>query len=345
MAAVQVQITTTPANASVRVNGETKCTAPCSVALAPGPYQVMAFLDGYDAATSTLNVVAGQPGTVTFTLTPQPQTVRILTDLDQGQIVFDDQPPADLQEGQFILDKVAPGSHTVTVTAKSGDATFTFDIAEAKPPAVTGTIAARNLIAKAGTSSFANQARVVTNSGPMKLALNGQVERADAGPAGVDLKAFQPGVDELVVGDGKDQRNMKESFGPGPMLTAFVKSDLNIGTLIVSTGEDDVRVYINDKEYRRRTARGQLRIPAIGQSQGSRLQGWIPDRTGSNRRGEEGRRGSAGVQAEGDAVDDQSSDPGRRSGHGSLDRSDQRRRSGSGWNVHVFERCAGRSCD
>jgi hypothetical protein len=67
-----------------------------------------------------------------------------------------------------------------------------------------------------------------------------------------------------VVGDGKDQRNMKESFGPGPMLTAFVKSDLNIGTLIVSTGEDDVRVYLNDKEYRRRTERGQLRIPAIG---------------------------------------------------------------------------------
>jgi hypothetical protein len=262
MAAVQVQISTTPPNASVRVNGETKCTAPCAVALAPGSYQVMAFLDGYDPATSALSVVAGQPGTVTFTLTPQPQTVRILTDLDQGQIMFDDQPPADLQEGQFILDNVAPGSHTVKVTAKSGDATFTFDIAEAKPPAVTGTIAARNLIAVL-VSSFANQARVVTNSGPLKLAVNGQTE-ADAGPEGVDLKAFQPGVDELVVGDGKDQRNMKESFGPGPMLTAFVKSDLNIGTLIVSTGEDDVRVYLNDKEYRRRTERGQLRIPAIG---------------------------------------------------------------------------------
>jgi hypothetical protein len=262
MAAVQVQISTTPANASIRVNGETKCTAPCAVALAPGSYQVTAFLDGYDPATSALSVASGQPGAVTFTLTPQPQTVRILTDLDQGKIAFDDQPPADLQEGQFILDNVAPGSHTVKVTGKSGDATFTFDIAEAKPPVVTGPVAARNLIAVL-VSSFGNRARVVTNSGPLKLAVNGQAEE-DAGPAGVDLKAFQPGVDELVIGDGKDQRNMKESFGPGPMLTAFVKSDLDIGTLIVSTGEDDVRVYLNDKEYRRRTARGQLRIPAIG---------------------------------------------------------------------------------
>ena len=84
------------------------------------------------------------------------------------------------------------------------------------------------------------------------------------GPAGVNLKAFLAGVDELVIGEGKDQRNVKESFGPAPMLTAFLKSDLNIGTLIVSTGEDDVRVFVNEKEYRRKTQRGQVRIPAIG---------------------------------------------------------------------------------
>ena len=111
----------------------------------------------------TRRVTAGTPPVLNLALTAQPQTVRILTDLDQGQVAFDDQPPVDLQEGQFILDKVAPGSHTVTVTAKSGDATFTFDIAEAKPPVLTGTIAARNLIAVV-VSSFGNQARVVTNS-------------------------------------------------------------------------------------------------------------------------------------------------------------------------------------
>ena len=261
--AVQVQIASTPANASIRVNGETKCNAPCTIALTPGSYQVMAFLDGYDPATTEVKVAAGQPApAVTLTLGVQPQTVRILTDLDQGKIVFDDQPPADLQEGQFILEKVAPGSHTVKVSGKAGEATFTFDIAEAKPPAVTGTISAHNLIAVL-VASFGSRARVVASSGPMKLAVNGQDE-GDAGPEGVDLKAFQPGVDELVVGAGKDQRNMKENFGPAPMLTAFLKSDLNIGTLIVSTGEDGVKVFINDKEYRRQTQRGQLRIPAIG---------------------------------------------------------------------------------
>ena len=262
-ATVQVDVATTPPGASIRVNGDTKCTSPCKVPLVPGSYQIMAFLDGYDPATGAVTVALGQPASLNLTLAAQPQTVRVLTDLEAGKIAFDDQPPADLQEGQFILDKVAPGPHTVRVTGKNGtDATFTFDIAEAKPPAVTGTVTTHNLQAVI-VSTFGSHARVVTNSGPMKLAVNGQPE-GDAGPAGLELKSFQPGVDELIVGDGKDARNMKESFGPQPMLTAFLKSDLNIGTLIVSTGEDDVKVFINNKEYRRKTARGQLRIPTIG---------------------------------------------------------------------------------
>jgi hypothetical protein len=104
---------------------------------------------------------------------------------------------------------------------------------------------------------------VVTSSGPLKLSVNGQPE-SDAGPGGIDLRNYQPGVLELLVGEGKDQRNMKESFSPSPMLTVFLKSDQNIGTLIVSTKENDVRVFINNREYPRRTARGELRLQTIG---------------------------------------------------------------------------------
>jgi len=259
---VQLQITTTPPGASVRINDQAKCTSDCAVPLTPGDYQVTAFLDGYEPAASGVSVIKGRPASVSLSLEPQPQSLRILTDLDQGKVVVDGQPPADLQEGQFVLDKVAPGPHTVKVTGRISEASFAFEIAAGKPPAVTGTVTARNLIAVL-VSSFAGQARLVTNSGPMKLALNGQPE-GDAGPAGLDLKNFQPGVDELVIGEGKDRRNMKESFGPAPMLTAFLKSDLNIGTLIVSTGEDDARVFLNDKEYRQRTKRGEVRIRTIG---------------------------------------------------------------------------------
>lgn len=94
--AMQVEFVTTPPNASIRVNGDSRCTSPCKLPLAPGTYQIMAFLDGYDPATSSLEVVAGQPATVNLALAAQPQTVRILTDLDGGKIAVDDQPPVDL---------------------------------------------------------------------------------------------------------------------------------------------------------------------------------------------------------------------------------------------------------
>jgi len=266
-AAVALEITTAPPGAAVLISSaanaaETKCMSDCKVPLAPGNYQVTASLDGYEPASSAVTVAAGQPASVALTLAPQPQSVRILSDLDQGKVTVDDLPPADLQEGQLILDNMTPGPHSVKIAGRSGDASFTFELQPGRPPAVTGAVTARNLVAML-VSSFGSQAHIVTNSGPMKLAVNGQPQ-ADASPAGVDVNNFQEGVDELVLGDGKDQRNVKENFGPAPMLTAFLKSDLNIGTLIVSTGEEDVRVFLNDKEYRRKTQRGQVRIPTIG---------------------------------------------------------------------------------
>lgn len=259
--AVAVQVETTPRGAAIRVNGEPKCTSNCSLSLVPGDYQLMAFLDGYEPAASLLTVSPRKTASVNMQLQPQPQTMRVLTDLAQGQVVVDEQTPADLQEGQYVFSRLQPGMHTVKVTSKSGQAAFTFEIAEAKPPAVTGPVTARNLMAVL-ISTLGGKARVVTN-GPAKLALNGQAQN-DASPAGVDLEGFRPGVNDIAVGDGKDQRMLSETFGPAPMLTAFLKSDLNIGTLIISTGEDDARVFLNGKEYARKTQRGQLRIQTLG---------------------------------------------------------------------------------
>ncbi len=258
-AEIQVEIATTPPGASVRINGETRCTSTCKLSLAPGTYQVTAFLDGYDPAASGVVLSAGQPASVSLTLEPQARACA------SSPISMRARSPLTISRrsgsaGRSIYPgpHVPAGKHTVKITGKTGEGSFSFDAAPAKPPAITGPITAKNLSAVV-VASMGNQAHVVTNSGPLKLAVNGQSE-ADAGPAGVDLKSFQAGVDELVVGDGKDQRSVKESFGPAPMLTAFFKTDLNIGTLIVSTGEDDVRVFINNKEQPTRTKRGQLRI-------------------------------------------------------------------------------------
>ena len=263
-ASVQVDITTTPAGAFVMVagGGSQTCTSNCKLALAPGSYQVSATLDGYEPAAGAVTVTALRPAAVSLTLLPQAQSLRLLTDLNQGKVTVDGQPPADLQEGQLVLDKLTPGTHTVKVTGKNGDASFSFEIADARLPAVTGAVTAHNLVAVL-VASLGHQARLVTNAGPWKLAVNGQPQ-SDASPAGTPLTGFQPGVNEIVLGDGADRRNMSESFGAAPMLTAFLKTDVNAGTLIVSAGQDDVRVFLNDKEYARRTQRGELRIQTLG---------------------------------------------------------------------------------
>ncbi len=270
-AAVEVDIATAPPGASVRVaagqsaaggSHETTCTSNCKLALAPGTYQVSVSLDGYQPAVGSVTVTAQHPAAVNLTLQPQAQTVRLLTDLAQGKVVVDNQPPADLQEGQLVLDKLAPGTHAVKVAGPNGDASFSFEIADARLPAVAGPVSARNMIAVL-VASFGKQARVVTSAGPWKLAVNGQPQ-SDTSPAGTDLTSFQPGVNEIVVGEGKDRRTISETFGAAPMLTAFLKTDVNAGTLIVSTGLDDVRVFLNDKEYRRLTQRGQVRLQTIG---------------------------------------------------------------------------------
>jgi hypothetical protein len=274
-AAAQVNIATTPPGASVRVvaersagvpNGpgsnESTCTSNCQLALMPGTYQISASLDGFESAAGAITVTARQPVKVSLTLQPQAQSVRLLTDLDQGKVVVDDRPPVELQEGQLVLDKVAPGTHTVKVIGQNGDASFSFEMADARLPAMAGPVNARNMLVVL-VASFGMRARVATNAGPRKLAVNGQAQ-SDAGEAGTDVTSFRPGVNEIVVGEGRDQRNMSESFGAAPMLTAFLKTDANTGTLIVSTGQDDVRVFLNDKEYRRRTQRGQLRVQTLG---------------------------------------------------------------------------------
>ena len=298
-ATVPVDITTTPAGAAVTVSGpgaaNQTCTSNCKLDLTPGTYQVSATLEGYESAAGVVAVVAKQPAGTSLTLQPQAQSLRLLTDLDQGKVTVDGQPPVDLQEGQLVLDKLAPGSHTVKVAGPKGDASFSFQVADVQLPAVTGPVTAHNMVAVL-VASFGHKARVVTNAGPWKLAVNGQPQ-GDATPAGTDITGFQPGVNEIVVGDGADRRNMSESFGAPPMLTAFLKTDVNAGTLIVSTGQDDVRVFLNDKEYRRRTQRGELRIPTW-QVLGAGGQERLPGRAREDRRAEEGRRSARAVQPE-----------------------------------------------
>ncbi len=259
---VAVDIITTPPGATIQINNDTKCTSNCRVNLPPGNYQVTAMLDGYDPAATGVTVIPGSTINVTLSLLNQAQTVRIFTDLPSGRVLMDGNPAPDLQDGQLVMDRVKNGKHALQVIGPNGDASFTFDLVAGKAPTITGPVAANNLLA-VFVSSFSNGARVVTNSAPIKLSLNGQPQ-GEVGPQGLDLKNVPAGDQQLTVGEGQDEKKMVVTFGSMPTLTAFLKSDINSGTLVISTGEDEVTVFLNGKEYRRKTRRGQIRIPLLG---------------------------------------------------------------------------------
>jgi hypothetical protein len=267
-ATVEVQVATIPPGAAIKVNGEDKCTSPCPLVLSPGDYQITAFLPGYEPGANGVTVAAtGAPPQVNLTLEPSPQPMRILAEgVDGGQVTVDEQPAGVVQDGQFVIDNVKPGPHTVKIAAKGGEASFSFETAEAKAPAITGATG-KNLLAVV-VSSFGNNARLATSAGPLKLTLNGQPQ-GDASPGGVDLQGFQAGPAEIAVGEGPAQKTMQETFGPAPALTVFLRPERvgpaagDFGTLIVVTGEDDVRVFVNNKEQKKHTARGQLRVPIL----------------------------------------------------------------------------------
>ena len=266
-AAVQVSIATAPPGALVKLVGSSRqasCTSNCKLSLPPGTYEISATLHGYESTVSSVVIAPQHPAALNLTLQPQAPSVRLLTDLATGTAEVDNEPPVPLQEGQLVLDKLTPGAHTVKVRGANGSssASFSVDIGEARQPTVNGPVVARNMMAVL-VASFGRQARVVTSAGPWKLAVNGQPQ-PDATPAGTDLTSFQEGVNEIDVGEGKDQRSLSESFGAAPTLTAFLKTDVDAGTLIVSTGLDGVRVFVNDKEQSHQTQRGQLRLLTLG---------------------------------------------------------------------------------
>jgi len=263
VAAIEVQVATTPPGAAIKVNGEDKCTAPCSVPLAPGDYQITAALPGYEPGANGVTVSAtAPPPVVNLTLEASPQPMRILAEgVDGGKVTVDDQPSGEVTDGQFVIDNVKPGPHTVKIAGKGTEASFSFETAEAKAPNITGT-SARNLLAVV-VASFGNTARVATSAGPLKLTLNGQPQ-GDASPGGVDLTGVQPGPAEIAVGEGPNQKTLQQTFGPAPALTVFLRSDKpapgDLGTLLVLTGEDDVRVFVNNREQKNHTSRGRLTV-------------------------------------------------------------------------------------
>ena len=255
-----LNITTVPPGARILINDEEKCPPwPCNLKLPPGNYRVQAQLEGYDPALSPHTLVAGQPPVeVTIPLTSQAQSLRIFSDI-AGKVQIDGKGQNDITEGSFILDRIGPGPHTVTVSGSGADAAFAFDVTPGKAPEIKGLTTAHNLLAVV-VSNAGNVARMQASTGPLKAQLDGK-DQPPIAATGTDFPSVPNGDHELVLGEGKEQKKIQVSFLGTPTLTAYLRSDIDAGNLVVGTTppEDDVTVFVNGQAIRK-TSRGQVRV-------------------------------------------------------------------------------------
>jgi serine/threonine protein kinase len=257
--ALQVEVRTNPPGAVIRVNGKIRGTSNFQLEVEPGIYRIEAALDGYGPVSTSITVGPQSAAPLDLTLQPLPQTVRIITDLAEGKAALDGQPPRDLQEGQLLFDAVEPGRHSVKLSSRGGEAAFAFDLAPGAEPVLSGPPAVKNFSAVL-VAGFGMRARLYSTMVPAKAEIDG-APAGEIGADGLQLERLAPGSHELTLSDGRTQLKKIIETGAAPVLTAFIQSDRNIGTLVIMAGQEGADIYIDGKKYRRRTSRGgQLRI-------------------------------------------------------------------------------------
>jgi hypothetical protein len=257
----RVTVHISPPGATIRINHEVRGTSNLQVDLPQGSYQIEAELNGYQSKASTIEAKPGSPISIDLTLDPALPVVKLSSDTGTGKVSIDDQAPVELEGAQWTLDKLASGEHKLKFDGKQGNASFTFSSGAGAMPAVKGRIAANRLLAVV-VSNLGSQVHVYSSDPAAKLSLDGQ--SAAAMPEnGWELPQVSPGPHQLALIHGDDQYKLDIDVDPAPTLATFFMSGQNIGTLVIVTGEDKARVYLDGQMQKGTTQGGQLRIPNL----------------------------------------------------------------------------------
>ena len=129
-------------------------------------------------------------------------------------------------------------------------------------PAVKGPIVSHGVLAMVVGSMAADRLRVYSSDSSTKVSLDGQAP-LDLPEGGLDLPSISAGPHELTVTRGSDQYQLDINAGTAPTLSAFLESGQNLGTLVVVTGQEKAKVFLNGNLQQQLTQGGQLRIPNL----------------------------------------------------------------------------------
>jgi hypothetical protein len=211
--------------------------------------------EGHAKTDQTVTSKPDSSAVADVTLAP---ALRLYTDLAGGTIVFDDQPPRNLVDGEITLDDLTPGTHSVKVAGTGGSASFQFEVTGRNAPKVTGVPQAINAMAVL-VSEQEGKGQLVTSAGQAEILVDGK-SAGETAADGLELVDLGKTDHDLQVVHENDRQRFVMTYTPLPVLTVYVKSDSSTGVLQVLTGEDGVDLYIDNVLFHRKTDHGQVRV-------------------------------------------------------------------------------------
>src|SRR5690606_37062926 len=131
-----------------------------------------------------------------------------------------------LDQGQFRIDNLPPGSHTLTITDRGAGVTAEIEVEDGQLPVIRK-LETRSLKAVL-VASLGREALVYTDSSDLRAALDG-LSVGVTTPEGLELSGLTEGPHELRIGPDDSSIGAFFDAGVRPVLTASLQSDRNVG--------------------------------------------------------------------------------------------------------------------
>ena len=240
-ASISASIQTTPADATVTVNGEARNG---TADLDPNAtYDVVVSRTGYKTVHEPAKRAEAK---WTFNLDPEPVRLRLSTAEKSGKIFVDNAEKGDLTEGMPDLEMAADGAeHTVALRNGTKEIlSFAFSAKPAGIPSVSA-LKPNELII---VSSLGSEATVYSGSTSLKANLPNQ-EPQPIPAEGMKLSGVSNTNNELVFSN-KELPKILIDAGNAPVLYVGLNADTNVAYLSVQSKVPTARLFVDGREVR-----------------------------------------------------------------------------------------------
>ena len=252
-----LSVRTVPPDATIRIAGKACSQQPCRFDLPPGKHDLEVSAVGYRAIKKTVFLDRSN-GELAFTLDPIPTKLQVVTNLNDGAVLLDGRAAGALKAGEFQLEPVPAGRHAVQVNSEDGvSALIRFEPVIGKLPQIEAAVEGKN-VQTIAVSNLGPETRIVSTAhGSVTIDGRpvGQLTRD-----GLVVGNLGPGTHGLRVQAGRDTFDYVIATGDTPSVSVFLTANRDVGTLVVETREDDVRVFVNGERWPRSTQQGIVRI-------------------------------------------------------------------------------------